>query len=51
MSLDDWTEYLGDPPLTMALLDRALDRVIPIAFTGESIRGEALRNLKKTSVK
>ena len=47
VSLDDWTEYLGDPPLTMALLDRALDRVIPITFTGESIRGEALRNLKK----
>jgi len=51
VSLDDWTEYLGDPPLTMALLDRALDRVIPITFTGESVRGEALRNLKKKSVK
>ena len=25
VSLDDWTEYLVDPPLTMALLDRALD--------------------------
>ena len=40
-----------DPPLTMALLDRALDRVIPITFTGESVRGEALRNLKKKSAK
>jgi len=51
VSLDDWTEYLGDPPLTMALLDRALDGVIPIVFEGESIRGEALRNLKKRSAK
>ena len=51
VSLDDWTEYLGDPPLTMALLDRALDNVTPIVFTGESVRGEALRNLKKKSAK
>ena len=25
VSFDDWTEYLGDPPLTMALLDRVVD--------------------------
>ena len=51
VSFDDWTEYLGDPPMTMALLDRVVDQTKPITFKGESIRGEALRNLKKASVK
>ena len=51
VSFDDWTEYLGDPPMTMALLDRVVDQTNLIKFEGESIRGEALRKLKKASVK
>jgi len=34
----DWTEYLGDPPLVMALLDRLVDRAIVIRFDGKSYR-------------
>lgn len=38
VSFDDWTEYLGDPPMTMALLDRVVDQTNVIAFAGDSIR-------------
>ena len=38
VSFDDWTEYLGDPPLTMALLDRVVDQTNLISFEGDSIR-------------
>ena len=34
----DWTEYLGDPPLVMALLDRVVDRAIALRFEGKSYR-------------
>lgn len=49
VSFDDWTEYLGDPPMTMALLDRVVDQTNLVRFVGESIRGEALRKLRKKS--
>jgi len=38
VNFDDWTEYLGDPPLMMALLDRVVDQTNLIPFEGESIR-------------
>lgn len=38
VSFDDWTEYLGDPPMTMALLDRVVDQTNLIKFAGKSIR-------------
>jgi DNA replication protein DnaC len=38
VSFDDWTEYLGDPPMTMALLDRVVDQTNVITFEGNSIR-------------
>ena len=38
VSFDDWTDYLGDPPMTMALLDRVVDQTNLIAFEGVSIR-------------
>ena len=38
VSFDHWTDYLGDPPLTMALLDRVVDRSIVIKFEGQSGR-------------
>ena len=38
VSFEDWTEYLGDPPMTMALLDRVVDQTNVIKFEGDSIR-------------
>ena len=38
VNLKDWTDYLGDPPMTMALLDRVIDQTNLITFKGESIR-------------
>jgi DNA replication protein DnaC len=38
VNLKDWTDYLGDPPMTMALLDRVVDQTNLIAFKGETIR-------------
>jgi len=37
----DWTDYLGDPPLAMALLDRVVDGARPY---------ESSENSKKTYV-
>ncbi len=34
----EWTEYLGDPPLAMALLDRVVDGAIIQKFRGKSYR-------------
>jgi DNA replication protein DnaC len=47
VQFDDWTEYLGDPPMTMALLDRVVDQTNLVKFEGKSIRGDALRQLRK----
>ncbi len=38
VDFQDWTDYLGDPPLVMALLDRVVDRAIVIRFDGKSYR-------------
>jgi len=32
VDFSDWTDYLGDPPLVMALLDRVVDNAIVIRF-------------------
>jgi DNA replication protein DnaC len=34
----DWTDYLGDPPLVMAILDRVADGTIIQKFAGKSYR-------------
>lgn len=39
IDLTDWTDYLGDPPLAMALLDRIVDAAIIYRFEGKSYRG------------
>ncbi|MCA9129926.1 MAG: ATP-binding protein [Planctomycetales bacterium] len=39
VNLKDWTDYLGDPPMTMALLDRVIDQTNIIAFSGKTVRG------------
>lgn len=38
VDFSQWTEYLGDPPLVMALLDRVVDGAITIRFDGKSYR-------------
>lgn len=38
VNMSDWTDYLGDPPMTMALLDRVMDRSVQVPFDGETQR-------------
>jgi DNA replication protein DnaC len=38
IEFEDWTDYLGDPPLAMALLDRIVDGALPYKFKGKSYR-------------
>lgn len=38
IEFDAWTEYLGDPPLAMALLDRIVDGALIHKFQGQSYR-------------
>lgn len=38
VDFDQWTGYLGDPPLAMALIDRVIDGAIIQYFDGESYR-------------
>jgi tetratricopeptide (TPR) repeat protein len=38
VDFQDWTSYLGDPPLAMALLDRVVDGAIVQKFKGKSYR-------------
>jgi len=40
VELDKWAEYLGDPPLAMALLDRVVDGAIVLRTKGKSYRAE-----------
>ena len=47
VSFDDWTDYLGDPPMTMALLDRVVDQTNVIPFEGVSIREPTKKSEKK----
>jgi DNA replication protein DnaC len=38
IEFEDWTDYLGDPPLAMALIDRMVDDAIIERFKGKSYR-------------
>lgn len=38
VDFSQWTDYLGDPPLVMALLDRVVDNAIVVRFDGKSYR-------------
>jgi DNA replication protein DnaC len=38
VDFSEWTEYLGDPALVMALLDRVSDNAIVVRFKGKSYR-------------
>ena len=56
IDFDDWTDYLGDPPLAMALIDRMVDDAIIERFDGKSYRAyraeqKAKQNGRKPSTK
>ena len=47
----DWSDYLGDPPLAMALLDRVVDGAIIHKFEGKSYRAYRAEVRAKASPK
>lgn len=44
-----WADYLGDPPLAMALMDRVVDGAIPLKIEGKSYRAHRARRPKPAS--
>jgi DNA replication protein DnaC len=44
-----WGDYLGDPPLAMAFLDRVVDGAIIVKITGKSYRAHRASTAKPTS--
>ncbi len=42
IDFDGWGDYLGDPPLAMAVLDRIVDSAIVLKLTGNSYRAKQL---------
>jgi len=56
IEFEDWTDYFGDPPLAMALIDRMVDDAIIERFEGKSYRAyraeqKAKQNGRKQSGK
>jgi DNA replication protein DnaC len=51
VDFSDWTDYLGDPPLVMALLDRVVDNAIVIRFEGKSYRQHRAQQKRTTASK
>ena len=49
VSFDAWTDYLGDPPLAMALLDRVVDGAIIQTFQGKSYRAHRAKRPQPSS--
>ena len=47
----DWGEYLGDPPLAMALLDRVVHGAIILKITGKSYRAHRPQNQQSSPAK
>jgi DNA replication protein DnaC len=45
VDFDDWNDYLGDPPLAMAFLDRVVDSAIIMKLEGKSYRSHRARRL------
>ena len=46
IDFDAWGEYLGDPPLAMAFLDRIVDGAIIVKINGKSYRAHRARSSK-----
>jgi DNA replication protein DnaC len=49
IDFDAWGEYLGDPPLAMALLDRIVDGAIILKIAGQSYRAHRAKPSKATA--
>lgn len=47
VDFEDWGEYLGDPPLSMALLDRLVHNATILKMKGKSYRAEASKRKNK----
>jgi DNA replication protein DnaC len=50
IDFDAWGEYLGDPPLAMAFLDRIVDGAIIVKINGKSYRAHRARSPKTPPV-
>ena len=46
-----WGDYLGDPPLALAFLDRVVDGAIVIKIDGKSYRAHRAGTKKNTATK
>jgi DNA replication protein DnaC len=46
IDFDAWGDYLGDPPLAMAFLDRVVDGAIILKINGKSYRAHRGRQSK-----
>lgn len=46
IEFDAWSEYLGDAPLAMALLDRVVDRAVLLNILGKSYRASRAKRSK-----
>ena len=49
IDFDAWGDYLGDPPLAMAFLDRVVDGAIILKINGKSYRAHRARSPKDTT--
>jgi len=49
IDFDAWSEYLGDPPLAMAFLDRVVDVAILMKIQGKSYRAHRAKKPKGSS--
>jgi DNA replication protein DnaC len=49
VDFESWGDYLGDPPLAMALLDRVVDGAIIHRFQGKSYRAHRAKTVPVTS--
>jgi DNA replication protein DnaC len=49
IDFDAWSDYLGDPPLAMAVLDRIVDGAIVLKLTGKSFRAHRAKQLPTSS--
>ena len=49
IDFDSWAEYLADPPLAMAVLDRIVDGAIILKLTGKSYRAQRAKQLGRST--
>lgn len=49
IDFDAWSDYLGDPPLAMAVLDRIVDGAIVLKLTGKSYRAHRAKQLPNSA--